>query len=100
MKRILTIALIGIAMASALVFAQVPDRLERRVQQLEQASARMEKRLADLEAKNATGDRRGMMGGGMMGGGGMMEGGGMMGGGGTMGGGKPNEQWRSPESRR
>lgn len=82
MKRILTIALTGIAMASALVLAQAPDRLERRVQQLEQAMARMEKRLTDLEAKSATGDRRGMMGGGMM------------------GGGKPNEQWRSPDSGR
>jgi hypothetical protein len=82
MKRILTIALVGMTIASALALAQAPDRLERRVQQLEQTIQRMEKRLADLEAKSAGSDRRGMMGGGMM------------------GGGKPNEQWRAPDSGR
>ena len=89
MKRILTIAVLSIAGVSALALAQAPDRLERRVQQLEQTIGRLEKRVSDLEAKAASGGGRGMMGGGMMGGGGMTE-----------DAGKPNEQWRSPDSGR
>lgn len=89
MRRLLILVVLVITAASGFAQARTPERLERRVQQLEQTVARLEKRITDLEAKLGSGERRGMMGGG-----------GMMGDGGMMGGGKPNEQWRSPDAGR
>lgn len=90
MKR----AILGAVTASLLAGAAIaqnagessPGALERRLERIEQALAR-------LEAKPN----------GRQSGGEMMEGcGEMMGGsmGGMMGGGRPNERWRSPDSKR
>lgn len=63
-----------------------PGALERRLERIEQAMARLEAKLNGRQS-----------GGGMMEGCRDMMSGGM---GGMMGGGEPNEQWRSPEPKR
>ena len=63
-----------------------PGALERRLERVEQAMARLEAKLNGRQS-----------GGGMMEGCRDMRGGGT---GGMMGRGQPNEQWRSPEPRR
>jgi hypothetical protein len=87
--RIFVFAAAGLLVAAVAVAQQQrPDSLERRLERIEQALAR-------LEAKAREGGgmmdncREMMKDGGMMGG--------MMGGG-MMGGGRPNEQWRKPDT--
>jgi hypothetical protein len=69
---------------------QRPDSLERRLERIEQALARLESKVSGREGGGMMENCREMMKDrGMMGG--------MMGGG-MMGGGRPNEQWRKPEA--
>lgn len=90
MKR----AIVGAVTVSVLAGAAIaqnasessPGALERRLDRIEQAMARLEAKLNGRQS-----------GGGMMEGCREMMGGGM---GGMMGGGQPNEQWRSPERER
>lgn len=83
--------LVAAALAAGTAIAQnatesAPGALERRLERPEQAMARLEARL-----------NGGQRGGGMMEGCRDMMGGGGMGG---MGRGQPNEQWRSPDTKR
>jgi hypothetical protein len=92
MKRIRTFAFAAgglLIAAGAVAQQQRPDSLERRLERIEQALAR-------LEAKTSSREGGGMMENCRE----MMKDGGMMGGmgGGTMGGGRPNEQWRKPDA--
>jgi hypothetical protein len=73
--------------AGAVAQQQRPDSLERRLERIEQALAR-------LEAKASAREGGGMMENCRE----MMKDGGMMGGQGMMGGGRPNEQWRKGEA--
>jgi uncharacterized membrane protein len=87
-KPLLSAATAAFIAFSTSAFANEAE-LERRLQKLEEAIARIEARLAKVESARSDNRR-----GGMMGGGGMMDGGGMM------GGARPNEQWRKPEAKK
>jgi hypothetical protein len=77
--------------AGAVAQQQRPDSLERRLERIEQALARLEAKASAREGGGMMENCREMMKyGGMMGG--------MMGGQGMMGGGRPNEQWRKGEA--
>ena len=83
--------LVAAVLATGTAIAQnptesAPGALERRLERLEEAMARIEAKL-----------NRAQRGGGMMEGCRDMRGGGGMGG---MGRGQPNEQWRSPDTKR
>jgi hypothetical protein len=78
-KPLLSAAAAAIIVFGSTAFANEAE-LERRLQKLEEAIARIEARLAKLESARSDNRRGGMMGGGMM------------------GGSRPNEQWRSPEA--
>ncbi len=88
-KRLLNAAAAAFLVFSTATFAN-EAQLERRLEKLEEALARIEARLAKLESARSENRRGGMMGGGMMGDG-------MMGGR-MMDEGRPNEQWRKPDS--
>lgn len=79
-----------------------PGWIERNVERLERAIARLEVRLSGRGGSMMDGCEDMMGGGGMMGDGMMSDG--MMGGGGMMGDGmtgrRPNEQWRVPDAGR
>jgi hypothetical protein len=85
MKRIRTFAFAAagfLVAAAAVAQQQQPDSLERRLERIEQALARLEAKASGRESGGMMENCREMMkDGGMMGGGGM-------------GGGQPNEQWR------
>jgi hypothetical protein len=88
MKRAIVAVISASLLAGAAIAQNVsgssPGSLERRLERIEQAMARLEARLNGRQA-----------------GGAMMDGcRDMMGGGGMMGGGQPNEQWRSPKGAR
>ena len=87
MELTLKFAAAALIIFSTVAFANEAD-LDRRLQKLEEAIARIEARLAKLEASRADADR-----------GARKDRGGMMGGG-MMGGGRPNEQWRAPDAKK
>jgi hypothetical protein len=88
MKRIRTFAFAaaGLLVAvGAVAQQQRPDSVERRLERIEQALARLESKVSGREGGGMMENCREMM-----------KDGGMMGGG-MMGGGRPNEQWREPK---
>lgn len=89
MKRIRTFAFAAVGLlvaAGAVAQQQRPDSIERRLERIEQALARLEGRTSGRDGGGMMENCRGMMKDGSMMGGGMM------------GGGRPNEQWRRPET--
>ena len=80
-------ALLFWGMAIAQDTKQPPGWLERRLESIDRAIARLETKLSGREAGGMMEGCRDMMGGGMMGGGGMK-------------GGAPNDQWRPPANAR
>lgn len=77
MKRAVEMAAAALMAASAFAYGE-DSTLDRRVQKLEEAIARVEARLAKLEANADAAARGGKKDSGMM------------------GGRRPNEQWRTP----
>jgi hypothetical protein len=86
--RTFAFAAAGLLLAAGAVAQQErPDSLERRLERIEQALARLESKVSGREGGGMMENCREMM-----------KDGGMMGGRGMMGGGRPNEQWRKGDA--